>query len=368
MRTRRCIGLAAAVMLLPALARAQDPSRARFLTGVEYYTTTFDSGLGTKTVSELVVPIGLVAPVSRRLNFDVGTYFVNARRTDAAGAEATLSGLTDVVARAAIALKPDVATVTFAVNLPTGQATLANEQLLVAGAVATDLIPYPVSSFGTGFNMTSGLAVAVPAGGWAVGLAGSYRYNGEYTPLSADSSLTLRPGSEFRVRFGADRLVGQGRFALGVTYSTFSRDEFGADQARPGGRIISQVSWNVPVGRNSSVSFFAWDIHRSAGDSTPSLPALKQNTVAFGMQGSFMVARNQLRPSAEYRHQWAGSASSGFASAGSVFGLATRYYITAGRRATVIPGVRVDVGTIPVGTGSVSFTGVSGSLGLRMGF
>ncbi len=369
MPARRSIGLAAAAaLLLPALALAQDPARVRFLTGVEYYTTTFDSGIGTKTVSEMVVPLGLVAPLSRRVTFDAGAYAVNARRTDQAGVEATLSGLTDVILRAGFALKPDVATLTVAVNLPTGKATLGNEQLLVAGAVATDLIPYPVSSFGTGFNMTTGLAVAMPAGGWAVGLAGSYRYNGEYQPLAADTTLTLRPGSEFRVRLGADRLVGQGRLALGVTYSTFSRDEFGADQARPGGRLISQISWNVPVGRNGSVSFFAWDIHRSSGDSTPSLPALKQNTVALGMQGSFMVAGNPLRPSLEFRHQWEGTASSGFAGAGSVFGMSARYIIAAGRSLTVVPGARFDVGSLPVGTGTVGFTGFSGSLGMRLGF
>jgi hypothetical protein len=350
-------GLLGAIALAPPVAVGQD--RPRVVVGGEFYTVSFDSGIGTKSVSEFVVPLGVALPMGR-LTLDAATYVVSARRTDDSGVSTTLEGITDVMVRAGFQLWPDVAVLTMAVNLPTGTETLTGDQLLVAGAAATDLIPFPVSTFGTALNVTTGLALAAPVGGWAVGAAGSYRYNGSYSPLAEDTA-TLRPGGEIRVRLGADRVVGQGRVALGVTYSTFSQDDFGGLRSSPGGRIVAQASWSFPVG-NHNVALYAWDVNRSQ-DSSALGPALKQNTAAVGASGALRLGRSLLRPAAELRNQWQGTTS--LDQYGWLLSLGARLQLALGDRFTLTPGARFDTGSLRIGGGSVGYTGFSGSLLVR---
>jgi hypothetical protein len=362
MRVRLAAAFAALLVIAVTVPLRAQEDRGRALAGVEYYGVSFGAGIGTKSVRELVVPLGVMFPIGRRLTIDAGTYVVSAERTDEANASATINGLTDLVVRGAWRVRPDVFTLTVAVNVPTGQATLDGDQLLVAGAVATDLIPFPVTSFGSGFNVTTGAAVAVPVAGWALGLAGSYRYNGDYEPL-ADTSVALQPGAEYRVRIGADRLVGQGRLALGVTFSTFSRDEFGADQLSGGQRLISQASLSLPIG-NSTLAFYGWDVLRNSDSSDVALQQ-KQNTIALGTLVTLPLARGTLRPSVEVRKAWAGVTT--LEDAGTQVGLGLRYQRSLSRRFTVLPGFRFDFGSLP-GTGgaaNVSYTGVSASLAVR---
>ena len=353
----------AALAALASTSQAQGP-QASALIGAEYRSVSFGDGYrGTKVLSEFAVPIGMTVPLGRRFTADVGTYFVSASMTDDADSTFTISGLTDVIVRGAFQLKQDVAVLTVSLNLPTGTATLDDDQTRVAGATATDLIPYPVQNFGSGFNVTTGVALAAPVGSWALGIAGSYRLNGAYEPFSSiDTSLT--PGGEVRMRLGADRIVGQGRVSLGVTYSTFSSDDFGARSNKPGARIIPQASWAFPVG-NNSLSLYLWDIYRSAGQDTTL--GGKENTLALGAIFSLRTGRNVLRPQLEYRMAQK-DFGSGMEANGNLLGLSLRYALAASSRLTVVPGMRLDVGSLPDGATSTSFTGYNASLTIRTTF
>lgn len=357
MRARAAVPALLGVALLAMSAeeaRAQG-SHPSALVGAEFRSMSFGAALGVKSVREFVVPIGLVFPVSSRLTIDAGTNVVSAQRTDSAGGSVKLSGVTDVVVRGALQLKPDVAVFTVSVNLPTGHRTLGSNQIGLASALATDLVPFPVTNFGSGFGVTTGLALAAPVGPWALGIAGSYRYTGSYQPL-LDTSLTLTPGGEIRVRVGADRIVGQGRVSLGVTYSTFSSDEFGGPR-RPGKRVIPQVSWSLPLG-NNSLALYAWDLYRGAG----TIDTVSSNTITAGAQLALHSGRNLFRPQIEYRQ------SSGLIS-GRLIGVAARYQIAAGERLSVVPGARFDVGSMKTDTGaSASLMGFSASLMMRTTF
>jgi len=361
MRERVVAVMAVALAAVPAALRAQGDVRPGFLGGAEFRSVSYDAGLPTKTMSEFAVPLGGTLPLGRRVTIDAGTYFVSATRTDQSGASTSLSGLTDVILRGAFQLKPDIAVLTVSLNLPTGLGTLDSTQRPVASAAGSDLIPYPVQNFGSGFNVTTGLAFATPVGPWAIGLAGSYRYNGTYAPFAESPTLELKPGGEGRVRLGADRIVGQGRLSLGLTFSTFSNDEFGSSAYSPGTRIIPQFSWSVPLG-NNSLAFYGWDIYRDvdeAADSTGQVA--KENTIALGAILSLRTGRNTLRPLIEYRKAWVGPG--GLQSNGSLFGIGARYSIAAGSRVTVVPVVRLDVGSY--GLSAVSFTGFSAGMTLR---
>jgi len=312
-------------------------------------------------MSEFAVPIGATLPLGRRVTVDAGTYFVSATRTTQSGGSASLSGLTDVILRGAFQLKPDVAVLTVALNLPAGNGTLDSLERPVASAAGSDLIQYPVQNFGSGFNVTTGLAFAAPVGPWAIGLAGSYRYNGSYSPIAGDTS-SLTPGGEVRVRLGFDRIVGQGRVSVGLTYSTFSNDEFAGSSAySPGSRIIPQFSWSMPLG-NNSLAFYGWDIYRNVDESKDTLGlAAKENTLTLGAIYSLRTGRNTLRPLVEFRKAWAGPG--GLQSNGTLFGFGARYAIAASSRLTVVPVVRMDLGNY--GPSSVSFTGFSAGMTIR---
>ncbi len=368
---RRAALMVVAVLSLPAAARAQGDlpvGRLRVLSGVEVRGLSFDAGLGLKSAGEVAMPVGLMWTASPRLSFDFGVRYASASRTPEAAGEAktTISGLTDAQVRGVYQVVPDVVVLTVAANLPTGKTKLTDDELLAAGVVASELIPFPVSSFGSGANVTTGLAVAVPLGRWAFGVGGSYRLTAGYTPLaSLDSSY--KPGGELRVRVGADRVVGQGRVSLGFTFSSFAEDEFGGSRLfQPGKRYITQGSWSFPIG-NLGLALYAWDLYRNAGTLLIGGGATaKQNVITGGAVASIQVGRNVLRPQLEYRIQSVrDNGAGGWTTAGHLLSLSARYQLTLSERFALLPAARFDTGNIASTGTTVGFTGWGISVGLR---
>jgi len=335
---RHVIACAAAMALLaPAPVLAQGPTG---ITGVEARDVSYQSGFVVKSVSEVSVPFVLLYPVNPRLTFDVGGRWATATRKGL-DTTATISGLTDIQARGVYQLVPDLVALTVSANLPTGKSNLAGGQLLTAGAIASDLLPYPVANFGSGFNLTSGIALAVPVGGWALGVAGSYRVNGSFT--TGDSSY--KAGGEFRVRLGADRLIGQGRLSFGFTLSSFGDDNLGSSPIfQSGTRYIGQGSWSFPIG-NAGLQVYAWDMYRSPGTQLlgPSQPTQKSNVLAFGTAASVQLGSNVLRPQIEFRLHTLGDSS--LASAGKLLSLGIQYEMALNGRVALLPSVRFDTGS-----------------------
>ncbi len=351
-----------AAALLPAALSAQVPgatSSVAAYTGVEGRGLSFKAGLGVKSVTEVAVPFVVVWPATPSLSFDLGGRYASLNYTADSG-KSTISGLTDIQARGVYQVIPDKVVLTVAVNLPTGKTELTNAQVPAAGAIASDMIPFPVSNFGSGFNVTSGLSLAVPVGGWAIGAAGSYRVNGGFTPLAPDStgSVSYKAGGEFRVRVGADHIVGQSRVSLGFTVSTFGEDDYGGSPAfQSGTRYIGQGSWTFPVG-NAGLSVYAWDLYRSAG-TVPITGATtqKRNVVTGGVQGAFQLGASVLRPMVEYRSQ--SLADSSWSSAGHMFSAGLNWQRPLGDRLLLVPLLRFDTGSLvnQITGQSVSFTG-----------
>ena len=360
--------LALALSLLPAGLAAQAPQSAGVsaLSGVEARGLSFQSGLGVKSVSEVAVPFGVIWNTSSRLSFDLGGRYARASRTDSSGTT-TISGLTDIQVRGVYQLVPDVAVFTVAATLPTGTTKLTASQLLVAGIIASDLLPFPVVNFGSGFNVTTGLALAVPVAGFAVGLAGSYRQNGSYTPL-ADTSLNYKAGGEFRLRAGVDRIVGQGRISLGLTYSTFGEDDFGSSPIfQSGKRYIGQASWSFPVG-NVGLSLYAWDLYRANGTLLGGAATEKRNVVAAGGTAAIQMGRSVLRPQIEYRMHWTGASQ--LSSDGKLVSVGAVLQVPLGSQFSLLPMARFDAGNVvgnPPSGPTVSFTGWDFGLTLRAG-
>lgn len=352
----------------PCVLRAQSDvpvGGVRFLSGLDARSVSFGAGLGLKSATEFAVPIGALWTVTPRLAFDFGVRYASASRTadDSLHTKASVSGLTDTQVRAVYQVVPDVVVLTVSANLPTGKTKLTSDELVAAGVMASDLIPFPVASFGSGANVTTGVAMAVPVGGWAVGLGGSYRLTSGYTPLAAVDS-SYKPGGELRLRVGADRVVGQGRISLGFTFSTFADDAFGGNQIyRPGKRYITQGSWSFPLG-NLGLALYAWDLYRNGGTViVGGSTTEKQNVLAAGAAASVQIGRNVLRPQIEYRIQSAGVSS--MAAIGHLLSLSARYQLPLTPRFTLLPAVRFDTGNLIYNGATIGLTGWGLTVGLR---
>jgi hypothetical protein len=363
---RRATLAALVIIAAPVAAFAQGDlpvGRLRFLTGFEVRSVSFNAGLGVKTISEMAVPLGLMYNPSERLALDFGVRYATASRTpEGTAAKGTVSGPTDIQVRGVFQVIPDLVVLTVAGNVPTGKTKLSADELPAAGAVASELIPFPVQSFGTGANVTTGLAVAVPVAGWAVGLAGAYRLSGAYSPMATVDS-TYKPGSDLRFRVGADRVIGQGRVSLGFTFSTFSQDEFGgATIFQPGKRYISQASWSFPVG-NLGLALYVWDLYRNAGTVLlSSSPTEKQNVLTAGVAASVQLGRSVLRPQVEFRKHTAGVDK--LEAAGQLLSLSARLSMPLSESFALTPAVRFDTGNVVSGV-AYGFTGWGLSVGIR---
>jgi hypothetical protein len=305
------IGLALAA---PALhAQASDALYTRFsaLSGWEMRSYSFDapSSLAfiTKSTSQWRVPVVAVAPVGRRLSVDLTTNYASSRLETDAGT-VTLDGLTDTQVRAVYTLSRDRVVTSLSLNLPTGPQDLTPQEFQVAGALGSSYLSFPVTGAGTGFSATGGLAWVRPVGAWNVGLSGSYRYQGAFTPIADTAGGEYDPGSEFRVRGGIDRLFGQRtRMTLGLTFSTFSTDRLpesasGASTYKPGPRLIAEFALARAMGR-TTLTFVAWDFHRTAGKvDNVSDPGKRENVLNAELRWSVPVGRRaQIEPLAAYR-------------------------------------------------------------------
>jgi hypothetical protein len=314
MRTRSTLG---ALLLLAGTLSAQGATalytRWNALTGFEFQRYGFSQGLGIQSASQWSLPLVIVAPLGRQMSLDLTTHYAHSQVTDSAGASQTVSGLTDTQLRLLYTVGRDRAVASLSLNLPTGKRSFPLSQFGVSSAIGSNFLSFPVGSLGTSFGVTGGLAYAVPAGRWNVGLAGSVRYQGNYEPIQ-DSALTLsyNPGLEGRLRFGADRVVGErARLVLGLTYSTFSTDQFSGggftgQVFNPGSRFIGEVGYGYTWGR-TTLTVGAWDIYRMAGDSGAKNPDTKENVLNAELRlGRQLSPRLVIEPLVSYR-QWSPS-------------------------------------------------------------
>ena len=293
-------------------AQASDALYARFnaVGGWELRGFTFDSGVGTKSVWQWSVPLVVVTPLGRKVSLDLTTHYANGRLETYAGGTETLAGFTDTQLRLIYTASRDRLVGSVSFNLPTGQHTLSPGEFAVAGAVGSNYLSFPVSNSGIALGVTGGLAYAQRAGTWNLGLSGSVRYLGPYSPFATDT-VSYTPGVEVRVRGGADRLLGaSSRLLLGLTVSTFSTDVYSgtntlvAGSYAPGTRCIADLTLMRVIGR-FTVTLAGWDLYRLAGVSSAGAnPETKENLLNAELRLTYPVTPGvRLEPMVAFR-QW----------------------------------------------------------------
>lgn len=250
------------------------------LSGFEYQRYGFDQSYAAQSASQWSIPVVVVAPLGRQASLDLVTHYAHTEVTTTG--TTSFSGLTDTQLRLLYTIAQR-AVASLSVNLPTGKHSFTTTQFPVSTAISSNYLSFPVNNLGSGFGVTTGLAYATPAGAWNVGLAGSVRYQASYHPFTADT-FNYNPGLEGRLRIGADRLIGErGRFLVGLTYSTFSTDQFSGTGTfvsgwyNPGSRFITDLGYAYSWGR-TTLTIGAWDYYRLAGAANgASSPDTKEN-------------------------------------------------------------------------------------------
>lgn len=308
MRIRLTLGvlLALAVPLWSQGATALY-TRWNALSGLEFQGYSFAQGLGVQSASQWSLPLVVVAPLGRQMSLDLTTRLAHSQITDSAGTHADFTGLTDTQLRLLYTVGRDRAVASVSVNLPTGKNSFPLTQFGLPTSVGSNFLSFPVGNLGTSFGITGGMAYAVAAGAWHIGLAGSVRYQSSYRPLSdSNAALSYDPGLESRLRIGADRLTGQrGRLLLGFTYSSFSTDQFsgGLGRFNPGSRFIGDLGYAYTWGR-TTLTLSTWDFYRLAGkDSAGSATETDENIFNTELRLARQLSpRVVIEPLVGYRH------------------------------------------------------------------
>jgi hypothetical protein len=352
-----CIGPAAA-------QTARDPAGGVVTGGVDFGRFRIGPAGGRTTVSQLALPVGVVFPLGR-LTVDLGTAWVRSSLEDPTGARRTVTSLADTELRGSLTLGRDAVVLSLLLNLPTGLDRAAVEDFPVLGAISSSFLALPVPSHGSGFSATSGVAVALPAGAWNVGLAGSVRMSARYTPYADPAGeLTLKPGVEGRVRAGVDRLIGNARVTGGLTYSTFGTDEFGAGALgsgfyRPGARWIAEAGVVGRLGPRMTLGVHGWHFRRQDGDSVGRGVGNAEQLTAGGAVAGFALGRIDLQAGVDGRLTRLGDAD------GHLVGGFVGAAIAVGTRLSVVPRVRLDRGRLGPSGARASVEGMSVSVFLR---
>jgi hypothetical protein len=364
----RSLGLAAAcAALLGPAAGAQSLFDSEVRLAPQYMQYRLGDP-SNETISQLAVPLFVSIPISPRLTIDVGTSYARSLVTGNTS-RSELSGLTDTQVRGNLTLGTDYIVLTLGLNLPTGKSGVTLDEFGAASRIGNDFLAFPIATMGTGFAGTGGIAVARPLGDWNLGFGAALRRATSYEPFNIpNQSMRFQPGNEYRMRVGADRIVGAGRLALGLTFSKFGEDDAGGARFRSGSRLISQTVYTTNLGGNDVV-VGGYDVYRSSGQFASGGNSGSENVA--DLFGTIALRPNGkvLEPTLELRH-WrqeipgftVGTTTTDARTQNSYLGsLGVRTRVDLGG-VTVFPGVGFTVGRLGLTdqNGAASTAGLTG--------
>ena len=272
---RRVALLALATVLLAPGVSAQVGAGALMQT----YRFDDPAAAGLEQFRLTTLPFMAAVPLGSRLTLDVSGAYAEGTVTGVDGFEATLSGPTDTQLGVSVALGPDRVVLTGGLVLATGQSTQTFQEAAVAGVVAAELLPFAISTWGSGGGAGGDVAVAFQAGRVGIGFSGGYQAASEYEPLS-DLAFAYRPGDQLRFRFALDADVGEaGTFSLLLGLQRFGQDAFaGVNLFQSGTRLEGLVSYAFPTGLRGSGLVYGGVYHRENGSLLTDVPSLEGAT------------------------------------------------------------------------------------------
>jgi hypothetical protein len=282
------------------------------------------------TITETALPVFAYVPFGAGISIDIGTAFAmaNVKSTiNGQTRESKISGLTDTQIRATMNLGSDLVVLTAGVNIPTGKSTADTSEQMAAALIGNDFLVFPISSMGSGFGGTGGVAFAKPLGQWNMGAGVSVRTAMPFDPYEdgAGNKLRYTPGTEMRARFGLDHPYGTGRASIGLTYSKFGDEQLQSSIYNTGDRLLTQGYLGNALGRGDYV-LNVWNLFRASGtlaDGTETgAESITDLSAAYGLR----MGAGRVEPGVSFRTWSQADIPSSFQSTVSL-----RYEWTSGR-------------------------------------
>lgn len=130
-------------------------------------------------------------------------------------------------------------------SIPIGKETLSSEQLATAVALSRDVYAFSMPSYGQGVRVVPSLSLTIPvAEGVMLGISGSARFYGTYTPVN-NMPDPYAPGASTTTTVGLDVLLTPTSALSGdVEYAMYDTDTVGGvDQLELGNRWSATVRY-----------------------------------------------------------------------------------------------------------------------------
>lgn len=335
--------------------------------GLSFESYSFDrpEELDIESLSLMTLPAGARIGVARNWELQVSTAWARAELVRDDGITAEISGPTDTELRLSTRLASDLLTLTAVAVLPTGRASLTEDEADVAAMVAADVLPFHISNWGTGGGVGLSTALAGELGaGVGAGLVLTYLHEREFEPF--DEEFTYRPGQQLEVRAVLDRTFGTAAKAtLQAGFLRFDADQAnGANFFQSGTRFQGVGSLAFAVGPRSSGIVYAGGQHRQEGTYAQESRVIPLQDLVFAGGGMRVpLGRMVVQPTVDVRNVTGDEA----AGTGTTFTGGVAVEIPAGR-ATWIPAVRGRVGEVGLRNDRESgFTGFDVGLSVRFG-
>jgi hypothetical protein len=263
-----------------------------------------------------------------------------------------ITGLTDT--QVSLTFSPNAYFDLTAVALaPTGKETQTLDESIVAAAMASDLLPFSVSNWGTGGGGGVNASAKGPLGPVGAGLSVGYIAGREFQPL--DGLFQYRPGGLLRIVGAMDATVSEAsKASVRVTYHRYGQDQVdGTNLFQSGDRFQALASLAFPMGAAASGIAYASVTHRQGstviGQLPLASPSVSQNLFILGGGLRRPVGTAVLQPDAEIRVlRRADSTGQGFD-----LGVGAKLEFRSGRN-VFAPSARVHFGSLDVGTGDSS--------------
>lgn len=359
MRTGLLRHLVLALLVLPLAVRAEGQltSSAAAGTAFERYSFADPDAIDIETLSLLTVPFGARLELGRRVMLGVTGDWARAVLVHADGEEVDFAGLTDTEISVSVSLVPGSVALTAVALLPTGSSSMSFDEMIVAGAIAADQLPFRITNWGLGGGAGASLAFTRPIGDWAAGFSVGYVVGRTFEPLEGDA-FEYRPGNQFQAAAAIDRVIGTTtKVALQLKYQHYDADQGdGRNLFQTGDRFSAVGSLDFAVGQSSAIVYAGW-LNRDTAelfDPPEILPAQKMLYTGAGLRTA--LGSTVLQPSVDLRIVDAETQP------GYTLGVGASLEAPAGR-STLIPSARFRFGNVE------SIDGVtSGFTGLDLGF
>ena len=355
-----------ALLAAPSQVRAQSsPFSGGAGAHFQYFDFSDPAAANLSSISLATLPVSARARVGGPFRVEAVTTFAWGELSRPGGETVSISGLTDTQFRLLADLVQDRVTLEAAVNVPTGADGFTREEAALAGVIAADLLPFRISSWGTGGGVGAGVSLFQPLGAFGAGLSVGYMAAGEFTPIS-DAEFQYRPGPALRVQGVLDYTVGQaGRAALQLSYHRYGDDEVeGQNLFRTGDRLQARASYSFAAGTGGSAVVYAGYLHRSEGTFLEDLEPRPSQGLLYAGAGLRHPMRGMvLVPTAELRVQRRDDGRD----QGTLGGVGVSLEIPAGQL-MVVPQAQLRGGSVQIRDGVDSgVIGVEAGLSIRHG-